>query len=157
MSQTKQCFECGAPSSHDHHVVPKSFGGTKTIPLCERCHGIIHDISFSNGGINHSMLTMQGMKNQATKGYAIGTVPLGYEMGEDGKLNMNASEQITIQIIHELAGRGMSVRKIAARLNDLRRPCRGNAWHKTTVHRILSGSTLKPTQCELIKGQPHDT
>ena len=76
---------------------------------------------------------------------------------EDGKLNMNASEQITIQIIHELAGRGMSVRKIAARLNDLRRPCRGNAWHKTTVHRILSGSTLKPTQCELIKGQPHDT
>ncbi len=37
-----KCFECSAPAECNHHVVPKSLGGTKTIPLCLICHGIIH-------------------------------------------------------------------------------------------------------------------
>lgn len=39
------CFECGAPATERHHVVPVSLGGTKTIPLCGECHAKIHDIS----------------------------------------------------------------------------------------------------------------
>ena len=30
----KCCFECDMPAEHDHHVVPQSIGGTKTVPLC---------------------------------------------------------------------------------------------------------------------------
>ena len=37
------CFECGSNDNiHYHHVVPKIKGGTKTIPLCELCHGKVH-------------------------------------------------------------------------------------------------------------------
>ena len=38
------CFECGAPATERHHVVPASLGGTKTIPLCGICHAKIHDV-----------------------------------------------------------------------------------------------------------------
>lgn len=33
------CVDCGASENIDyHHVVPKSEGGTETIPLCKTCH-----------------------------------------------------------------------------------------------------------------------
>jgi Mor family transcriptional regulator len=41
-----KCFECGAPAECNHHVVPRSLGGTQTIPLCLVCHGKIHDKDF---------------------------------------------------------------------------------------------------------------
>ena len=41
------CFECGAPAEHNHHVVPKVLGGNKTVPLCTKCHGLVHDRNFT--------------------------------------------------------------------------------------------------------------
>ncbi len=38
------CFECGAPATERHHIVPASLGGTKTIPLCGDCHAKVHSI-----------------------------------------------------------------------------------------------------------------
>ncbi len=39
-----KCFECSSEKNiHNHHVVPKILGGTKTIPLCAACHGKVHD------------------------------------------------------------------------------------------------------------------
>ena len=40
------CFECGSPADCNHHVVPKILGGKKTVPLCSKCHGLIHDRNF---------------------------------------------------------------------------------------------------------------
>jgi 5-methylcytosine-specific restriction endonuclease McrA len=37
-----QCFECGEDAEQTHHVVPMSQGGTKTVPLCKRCHTLAH-------------------------------------------------------------------------------------------------------------------
>jgi hypothetical protein len=37
-------FECGAPATERHHIVPASLGGTKTVPLCGICHAKIHDV-----------------------------------------------------------------------------------------------------------------
>lgn len=37
------CFECGATAIEDHHIIPESRGGTKTVPLCGRCHDLVHD------------------------------------------------------------------------------------------------------------------
>lgn len=151
MTQTSECFECAQPASHDHHVVPRSMGGTKTIPLCDHCHGLVHGISFNDGVISHSALTSNAMQRQSVRGFAVGTPPLGYAIGDDGKLKMVAHEQHTIELIHELADEGLSVRKIAAKLNEWGALCRGKRWHKTTVHRILSEHRLKPQQCELIQ------
>jgi hypothetical protein len=39
-----KCFECDNEAEQNHHPVPKSRGGTKTIPLCQECHDIAHDV-----------------------------------------------------------------------------------------------------------------
>jgi hypothetical protein len=41
------CFECGSTDKlHFHHVVPEVVGGKKTLPLCEICHGLVHNRDF---------------------------------------------------------------------------------------------------------------
>ena len=36
------CFECKSESGIEwHHIVPKTSGGTQTVPLCDHCHSII--------------------------------------------------------------------------------------------------------------------
>lgn len=44
MSKPKltECFECGLPGAHRHHVVPQSVGGTKSVSLCVDCHSLAH-------------------------------------------------------------------------------------------------------------------
>lgn len=63
-----RCFECEAPAKHAHHVVPYSSGGSRTIPLCERCHGLAHGISINN----HSRLTKAGIERNRAAGGAHG-------------------------------------------------------------------------------------
>jgi hypothetical protein len=46
-----QCFECGKPAKHAHHVVPKSFGGTRTVPLCMICHSKVHQVDLTLRGL----------------------------------------------------------------------------------------------------------
>jgi len=58
------CFECGKSAHHAHHVVPKSKGGTRTIPLCRKCHGKVHNRNFEC----HSELTKKGVERAAKNG-----------------------------------------------------------------------------------------
>ena len=37
------CFECSGKADHEHHVIPRCRGGTRTVPLCVRCHGLAHE------------------------------------------------------------------------------------------------------------------
>ena len=42
------CFECGSTDNIEHHhVVPKVLGGTKTVPLCIKCHSLVHQKDFT--------------------------------------------------------------------------------------------------------------
>lgn len=43
----KTCFECASVADHDHHVVPRSRGGTQTVLLCASCHGLVHEFQLS--------------------------------------------------------------------------------------------------------------
>jgi hypothetical protein len=46
MSQNS-CFNCGYIGKlENHHVVPRVMGGTATIPLCVKCHGLVHGRDF---------------------------------------------------------------------------------------------------------------
>ena len=69
--QNAQCFECGKPASHAHHVVPRSEGGTRTVPLCSECHGKVHGIDYTN----HGELTCKGLKKAAAVGRVGGRPP----------------------------------------------------------------------------------
>lgn len=52
-----KCFECGSTEKIEyHHVIPKSKGGTKTIPLCLSCHSKIH---------GEHMLKLRNLANEA--------------------------------------------------------------------------------------------
>ena len=33
-----ECFECGNPAEYQYHIIPKSLGGKKTVPLCKICN-----------------------------------------------------------------------------------------------------------------------
>ena len=54
-----RCFECGTIGPVDlHHVVPKSKGGTKMIPLCLSCHTKVH---------GDNMLNFRKLANESRK------------------------------------------------------------------------------------------
>lgn len=68
-----KCFECDSLDNIvHHHVIPRSLGGKKTIPLCQLCHDKVHrckryrNISLSN-------LTKQGLKRAKERGVVLGT------------------------------------------------------------------------------------
>lgn len=61
-----KCFECESDKEiQQHHVIPKSLGGIKTIPLCLSCHNIVHK------GIgrldSHSKLVSKGSREAHLK------------------------------------------------------------------------------------------
>lgn len=46
-----RCWVCGASSTEDHHVVPRTYGGENgpQVSLCGNCHTCLHHISFMQG------------------------------------------------------------------------------------------------------------
>ena len=116
------CFECGKPARHDHHVVPKSVGGTKTVPLCLECHGKIHDRDM----VRMAYLQRLGMEAARKMGKKWG----GSKPGWRWKVS---DEQVTA--IHEMQAAGRKVTHIA-RIMGLSRP---------TIYRVLR-------QCPCVVG-----
>lgn len=71
----KYCVNCGKPATTMHHIVPKSLGGldnNNLVPLCDECHGKIHNIQFKNGVLSHSELTKIGLEKARLNGKQIG-------------------------------------------------------------------------------------
>ncbi len=104
---TNICFECGDTENiHQHHVIPKSLGGTKTIPLCETCHGRVHQkdlVKFNN-------LAKQGRKRYVENGGK-----LGRKEGSAESIETFMGKPVNIEI-KRLVEQGNSVRKVSARM-----------------------------------------
>ncbi len=64
----KICFECGKEAFHEHHPIPHSLGGTRTIDLCHDCHGKIHGIDFTD----HGNLIKQALQLRKLAGLPVG-------------------------------------------------------------------------------------
>jgi hypothetical protein len=93
-----------------HHVVPRSKGGTKTIPLCESCHGIVHNKRF----LSISHLTSKAMQKMKSEGlYTGGSAPYGFLNGGGGQLIEHQSEQAVLSTIKDYRNKGLSLRQIA--------------------------------------------
>lgn len=65
----KSCFECETTKGEfeEHHIIPESSGGKKTVLLCIKCHMLVHGIK-SMRRDNHRELTMEGLKKAKAKG-----------------------------------------------------------------------------------------
>lgn len=125
-----QCFECEAEATHRHHVIPRVLGGKNTVPLCDDCHSLIHDRSF----LHHRKLVKKGLDNRRKKGLTTGPAPFGYKIEGDVYVEDPAMFP-ALAHIHELRAQGLSLRKIAATLNES--GLYPQKIHKTSIERIL--------------------
>lgn len=107
------CWECGTVGEvHHHHPVPKSRGGTRTIPLCLLCHGKAHG---RDGGMATSRLTREGMEKARSRGVKLGNQHYG-ETAEEraiiaAAVELRASGRTLEQVSADLAARGMLSRR----------------------------------------------
>ena len=89
------CFECGKNAEHNHHVVPKVLGGTKTVPLCTDCHGLVHDRNLTR----HRELQKKGIAKAKARGV--------YKGRKYGTCKVNTKR------IKQLRSKGMKIKEIA--------------------------------------------
>ena len=108
------CWECEKESAHlhDHHVVPRSRGGTKTVPLCQLCHSKAHH---RNKSMSTSQLTKEGMARRKAEGYIFGRPPYGYTK-QNGVLIEIPEEQAIIEQVLEMHEAGINMATIAREL-----------------------------------------
>ena len=135
------CFECDEPADHQHHVVPRSMGGTRTIPLCALCHATVHDT-----GITTSDLTARALRAKASRGEYTGgpNVPYGYRVSADGvHLEEHATEQMVIATIREYRAAGLSLRKISVKLIEHGfTPRKGPKFSPNTINRVAKSQRI---------------
>lgn len=140
MGRTR-CFDCGAPATHEHHVVPVSLGGTKTIPLCERCHGLVHGVNL----LHTRRLTKAALAAKRARGERAGAVPYGYSATPEGRLVLDDAERGVIAVVRELRAAGATLRAVVSELARRGLVSRtGRAFQLTQVARIAK-ATAQPT------------
>lgn len=133
------CFECGSPADHNHHVVPESRGGTKTVPLCESCHSKAHH---TDGWVGTSALVKSVLRDKAQRKERTGTIPYGYRLAADGiHLEEDPTEMQNAAMIQDLYDKGMT------RLKDISKTLSqkgihnrvGNHFSLEAMRNILKG------------------
>lgn len=105
----RRCFECGK-TKHvvNHHVVPRSLGGTATVPLCDGCHDKAHKA--------------RGM----------------LQRWQQGNRKRNSTAPATVRKMLSLLKAGWPRIAIAHELNRLRiRPKRAGLWTGASVYQVL--------------------
>lgn len=108
------CFECGKTADHMHHVIPRSRGGTKTLPLCTKCHATVHNVR----AVSNSTLIKIGIE----KARAAGKKP-----GRPTVISSEIKERVL-----RLRANGMSIRTIADNIGI----------SKSSILRILTHLTI---------------
>jgi hypothetical protein len=106
-----RCFECGTIGDVDfHHVVPKSKGGAKMIPLCLSCHSKVH---------GEHMLEIRKLavesKKKKMKDYNENGIPhnFGRKVGSKESMETFMNKQTTKDIIYLLSFDDNTIRGIA--------------------------------------------
>lgn len=131
-----KCFECNETAHHNHHVVPKSLGGTNTVPLCRSCHETIHQGKVvKKNPLNHREL----IRAHQAQGKHWGQTPYGYTK-VDGYLVKVREQQVVVRYMRYLRYLGVSCGGIGERLVErgiLGR--RGKVWCAQGVRSVLLG------------------
>jgi len=132
-----KCFECETTEDlQQHHVVPRSRGGTKTVTLCHSCHMKAH--GRDSKGLNHVRLTKEGLKRARARGVKLGNPNLKearLKAIEKRKLQGKETTDRVMPMIETIRQSGItSLRGIARKLNELNfQSPRGGIWYASTV------------------------
>lgn len=140
-----ECFICYNKATENHHVIPKSLGGKKTIPLCSECHAKVHG-NESLRKDNHSYLTKKGLQRAKARGIKLGNPKnltdkarkkawkANSQKAANKKENIQAKEKIKHLLNLDPT---ISLRGIAKELNDNGyKTSRGSEFKATTVKRL---------------------
>ena len=129
-----KCFECEEKAEYDHHVVPKVLGGTKTVPLCDKCHSKIHQLDL----IGVRALTTEGLRQRQLRQQRVGEIPYGWDLKDKDNLSPNPEEQKVIKIITLLKEKHhLSYGKITQFLNNQGiKSKQGKTWHPKVTRSI---------------------
>jgi hypothetical protein len=132
----KECFECGTIDDlQEHHVVPRSRGGTKTVTLCYSCHMKAH--GRDSKGLQHGRLTKKALQVAKSRG-----VKLGSANPKTRQAHLNKTTQLLERvepIILKAENEGCrTIQSFCDYLNDRDiKTTRGKDWTTGTMHRIL--------------------
>jgi DNA invertase Pin-like site-specific DNA recombinase len=147
----KQCFECGDVATAEHHVVPQVKGGTKTVPLCDKCHSLVHDSDF----VSLSALSKEG-KKRARNTEIIAKVLELFEQGVSKKqiaklVNINRNTVYSIlerNGLHENTSKGCKLVLTSKTVRDIQKLRRKRwSWEsiakktgvsRSQIYRLLS-------------------
>jgi hypothetical protein len=136
----KICFECDAPATEEHHVIPESLGGTRTVPLCGPCHNRVHDGNWKRRD-NHSELTKEGLRRAKARGVKLGNHTNSEYARNKGRESLIAKSDAfalkIYEIILPLKNQGWVLDKIAEYLNSENiATARGGKWHNKSVSNV---------------------
>lgn len=99
---------------HDHHVVPRSRGGTRTVPLCVDCHAKAHH---RDKAMSTPKLTRDALQAKKAKGERVGAVPYGFTLASDGVALVRCPhESAVVELVRSLRADGLTLRAVAAAL-----------------------------------------
>ena len=138
----EKCFECGEVATERHHVIPRSKGGTKTVPLCQKCHGLVHGMK----RLNISELTKAALNARKEK---VGEWRKGYKFSDQergeaaakvtAKAATNKNTMLAKGYAKRLQADGLTLEAIAARLNtEGHKAPHGGTFAKIQVKRLLA-------------------
>lgn len=113
------CWECGSLAYlHEHHVIPRSQGGTRTVALCEKCHGLVHSRNMSI-----SQLTKDALAKKRSDGVRLG--------------RPTVIPEETVQRARQMRSEGMTLRAVAEQFIAEGIPTgHGGVWSAGTVKNL---------------------
>lgn len=164
---SKECFECGKDAAEDHHVIPQSLGGTKTIPLCGGCHALVHG-GYNKRRDDHVALTKAGLQRARERGVRLGNWTNIEEAQAKGLEGIQkASNEFALKMAEYLLPMqtaGLTLQEMADKLNtDEVKTMRSGKWHTTSVRNVLKRlkrlqtSSSGSTQIELSTPHPEES
>lgn len=135
------CFECGKEATENHHVIPQSLGGTKTVPLCGGCHSLVHGGYFKRRD-DHIELTKEGLKRAKERGVVLGNQTNLKEAQSKGHVTIKSKAMdFALQIITHLENHlatGATYEVMTDYLNSEGIPAaRNGKWQTSTVFTII--------------------
>lgn len=151
-----RCFECGAPASDEHHVVPQVLGGTQTVPLCYRHHRLVHGKD-APADVTTSALVREGLKKAREAGTWMGRPPYGYTVTRRERMLCEIPiEQSVIRACRTAREHGWSTKRIAHALNRWGVSQRnGSPWSCSAVWSMLkSADKARPTAEKPVLSPP---